>query len=665
MATVIDALVVTLGLDPKAYQKGRKDVAAGMKDLRESSSKTAKEMEEQGKRAAAFFSSVRTELLALLATFGAATGIKDFIASNTLSQASLGRQSQNLGIATQRLQAYQTVARGVGESAGAVGEAFQNIAHGVAQAQIGHTEFFQNAWRYGVAINGGMSYEQILEKIGERMRQLNAEGPRGTALARDMAQSLGVGGLSQALLLPGFDKEIAQAAALSRVTGKSAEQAEKLQMEWEFLRLRISGVVTTAFNKLEPVLIKIGNAFAKWLDSVKWDRIADKIGVLAQRIADWFMSLDWSKVIRQAEQLGESIKKWIVSIDWRQLAKDAHGFAQGVIDIVDKLGGLKTVAIALAAILGARLLTPLLSVGRAIFGIVGFTASATTGVTALAGSFTALGAAVAAAAAAGGIIGHEIWKHLLEGTKAGDATGSFVTHVMAQLGDKNAQEAILREEGKGPVNHSGDYHPERASWYKEKQSEAMKYFVSQGWSRAQAAAIVANLGKESTFNQNAVGDNGQAYGIAQWHKDRQAIFEKWLGRQIKGSSFHDQLAFVNYELTHGEKRAGDMLRNATNAGAGAMAVSMLYERPHDREGEAIARAKLADQIYAQHYMGAASVAAASHPVTNNTSTSSSQTNINGPITINTKATDAQGIARDMHGAIQNNALVAQTATGLN
>src|SRR5690348_17156969 len=111
---VVDALVITLGLDPKEYEKGRKSVDAGMKDLREKSAKTAKEMEEQGKKAAAFFSSVKVELLGLLAAFGAATGLKEFIGSSVTGMADLGRASANVGVATQRLQAWGAAAEAVG-----------------------------------------------------------------------------------------------------------------------------------------------------------------------------------------------------------------------------------------------------------------------------------------------------------------------------------------------------------------------------------------------------------------------------------------------------------------------------------------------------------------------------------------------------------------------
>ncbi|MDP1057286.1 hypothetical protein Q6324_27375, partial [Klebsiella pneumoniae] len=53
-ATVIDALLVTLGLDTSDFRKGQKDVSDDLKKQREDAKKTAKEMAEQGKKAASF-----------------------------------------------------------------------------------------------------------------------------------------------------------------------------------------------------------------------------------------------------------------------------------------------------------------------------------------------------------------------------------------------------------------------------------------------------------------------------------------------------------------------------------------------------------------------------------------------------------------------------------
>lgn len=142
-----------------------------------------------------------------------------------------------------------------------------------------------------------------------------------------------------------------------------------------------------------------------------------------------------------------------------------------------------------------------------------------------------------------------------------------------------------------PTGQAGEPVPQSA-----RAKEAMDYFIGQGWTREQAAGIVANLQAESNFKPDAIGDGGQAYGIAQWHPDRQANFQKFAGHSIRGSTFEEQLKFVQWELTHTESAAGNQLRVADTAREAGAAVSKYYERPADREGEAARRGERAEQI---------------------------------------------------------------------
>ena len=130
-----------------------------------------------------------------------------------------------------------------------------------------------------------------------------------------------------------------------------------------------------------------------------------------------------------------------------------------------------------------------------------------------------------------------------------------------------------------------------------KAKQAMNYFTSQGWTKEQAAGIVGNLQKESQFNENASGDGGQAHGIAQWHPDRQAKFKEKFGKSIKKSTYAEQLAFVQHELTKGdEQKAGNRLRKARTAGQAGAVVSEFYERPKKVQAEKAERARLAETI---------------------------------------------------------------------
>jgi hypothetical protein len=109
--------------------------------------------------------------------------------------------------------------------------------------------------------------------------------------------------------------------------------------------------------------------------------------------------------------------------------------------------------------------------------------------------------------------------------------------------------------------------------------EVIDYFVGKGWSKAQAIGIAANLEIESNFKTDAVGDGGKAYGIAQWHPDRQAEFKKKYNKDIRQSSFQEQMDFVNHELTQGSERlAGTRIKQAKNASEAAALVDQFYER---------------------------------------------------------------------------------------
>lgn len=144
----------------------------------------------------------------------------------------------------------------------------------------------------------------------------------------------------------------------------------------------------------------------------------------------------------------------------------------------------------------------------------------------------------------------------------------------------------------------------------EQSQRAIEILQGQGWSREQAIGIAANLQHESNFNPGAVGDGGKAYGIAQWHPDRQAAFQAQYGKSIRGSSLEEQLAFLTHEMRDGnEKAAGKRLMAATDPAEAASIVSRFYERPADTEGEAQRRAASAAKLAGIPFVPAAQGAA--------------------------------------------------------
>ena len=140
---------------------------------------------------------------------------------------------------------------------------------------------------------------------------------------------------------------------------------------------------------------------------------------------------------------------------------------------------------------------------------------------------------------------------------------------------------------------------------KETRNKVIELLQGHGWSKEQSVGMAANLHAESTFNPKAVGDGGKAYGLAQWHPDRQAVFQKQFGKPIRQSTLEEQVAFMNYELREGNERAaGKKLLATKDAASAADVVTRHYERPLDKDGEASKRSNLARQ-----WVGLAPVAA--------------------------------------------------------
>ena len=134
----------------------------------------------------------------------------------------------------------------------------------------------------------------------------------------------------------------------------------------------------------------------------------------------------------------------------------------------------------------------------------------------------------------------------------------------------------------------------------ERAQAAMRYFESQGWTKEQAAGIVANLIYESGGQLNhrqAQFGGGPGYGLAQWENPRQADFKRVMGVDIRESTFEQQLAFVQWELKNTESRAGNALRGAGSAADAANVFLRQFERPRDPDASQAERTRLANKLF--------------------------------------------------------------------
>lgn len=279
------------------------------------------------------------------------------------------------------------------------------------------------------------------------------------------------------------------------------------------------------------------------------------IGPQLEKLSTW--------IYQHGGELAEDIATWVEkAVDFGiQALPYIEKFIEYLVQLDHDTDGLSTKILAILAA------AKLLGAGSVI-----------TGVLSLAGAFTSLGTAVStvgvalaglAGYKAGSWLADKIDKFIAEQTGNPDATLGGYIYDMTHSNN--------------PGGAIGD--------------NIMAFFKGKGFTTAQASGLLANIMRESGGRTSAVGDNGQAYGLLQWHPDRQEAFKKWSGRDIRDSNMLDQLNFIAYELSDGaERKAGLLLSAAENARQAGEIVSRAYVRPKDQAGEAAARGDLAVQI---------------------------------------------------------------------
>lgn len=609
MATIIDSLLVTLGLDPSGFNAGKAKVDKGLKDIGNEADKTGDKLKGAGKKGAEGYENVAKSAAKFLALIGGTMVVKRFIEQSVESSAALDRLARNLNENVNTVSAWSNAAEVAGGSASGLQGTMDMLSQAQTELQLtGQSSLIPYFSALGVSIadvNGkAKPVSDILLDLSDRFSRMDR------TTANNIGRMMGLDQGTMNLLLKGraeVELLIKRQKEYGAVTKQQAEQSSRLKEMMVQSRQSFEAfgreLLSAAMPALEG-LFKLFEGLGDWMrenkEFVQTFLTIMAAGLVAIGVAITPINL----TIAAVTALGAAI-----ALLWQDYQTWKRG-GDSFIDWSKWEPGFK------AAGAGIRWLKDLLEdlVYRAIAG-----------------------ADVLAA----------VWNR--DWDRAKFAAGEFMSGNGKKYGERPPESATPAPAG-GTVNSSG-----KRPGGSAEEAAAIAYFQSQGWTREQAVGLAANIKRESAFDPTAVGDNGRAYGLAQWHPDRQAEFQKRFGKSIKGSTLQEQLAFMHYELTEGnEKGAGAKLRQAQTAADAAGIVSRYYERPADAAGEAAKRGQLASAMLggvpgasrAAMGAGAASVAQANAPASAAPVSSSVQTHI-GEVKVYSAATDADGIARDM------------------
>lgn len=284
MATVIDSLIVKLGLDSKDFQRGTKAVDESFNKTKSKARETSKDLERSGDKASVFFKELRKSAIQFFSVLTVGGGVLGFAKNVISTGASLDRMGKRIDESAANLSRWQGAVRQSGGSADGFLATVQNISQQFTQLKE----------------TGDAPIRMLLTQLGVSAADATGKAKPILTLLRDIGDSLEGKQWANSdkfnkLLSAGFDEGTINLlmrgrterekllASQKEYTNKDAEAARKAEENWERIKLQIERTSQTLIIKLLPIVEKIAAGMAAF---------ADKAVPVLGAMIDGFMALD-------------------------------------------------------------------------------------------------------------------------------------------------------------------------------------------------------------------------------------------------------------------------------------------------------------------------------------------------------------------------------------
>lgn len=677
MPTIIDELIIKLGLDASGYKRGADQAKGDLRKTSEEAKKRAKEIEDAGKRASAFFTKLRNEALGLFAALAVGRGLTQFVQNTIGAEAAVGRLAKNIGMTTESLTAWQNAAKRFGGSAEATGASFQGLRQQFEQfALTGQSAVLPFFRALGIQVTDAQNkvrpLEDIFMDLSDRFSKMEP------SRAQAWGASLGLDQGTINLLMQGpaaVGRTLEEMKRLGVITQKDAESGQALTNSILSIQQAVErlgrAIITSAAGPIQDML----TAMEKWLElNRKW--IEEDI----------------------TRHIGEFVK-YLRSIDWEQLGRNVKEFGAGVNQVVEALGGWEKVSIAIFSMWA-----------------VGKLSAITLGAVALARAVGGIGAALSSGPVVAAIVAWNTYMTLMSKFKPITSQEEYDEHWKSMSPYSPLWESMPRDQQlkfpNSPASRGGslDSHAQKLMpWLFGSTSSALAdqqmnpyqtgflQALSQPESRGDYA--IRNGGSHITdFSAHpgpgfGPGGTSSAAGRYQFTHGTWQEVAKELGLTDFSPQSQDRAAWHLAAREYRAKTGRDLMADLQAGGHEDQIAEALSGRWSSLPGgkhPQLTKQQWKDSLKARTQgaltppkpaAGGAAPPLGTPPppiavpppsgsnLLNPASMSSSggvqsETNINGPITVNTAATDAEGIARDLGAALRRTSFVSQANTGL-
>ena len=261
MPTIIDSLLVEVGLDATGFKKGQKEVELSQKKVKEETERTAKDMEARGKQAGGFFKDLQEgagSFLGMMATAYSGAKIAGMTKDIINNAESMGFLAKNLNMSTQRLDAWGMAAEKNGGSAESMVTQLQAAQQASAAYRRGGEWEGMGAFvGYGGNLDevrkGG---EEYLAEMSRILKPWFAPGKDRTE-GMDMAKRMGINPGALNLLMQGKEETLAAVKAQEKYASVNAEfsaSSHELVNNFRDIGYALKGISTALIEGVNPQL---------------------------------------------------------------------------------------------------------------------------------------------------------------------------------------------------------------------------------------------------------------------------------------------------------------------------------------------------------------------------------------------------------------------------
>lgn len=258
MASIIDAFLITLGLDAAEFKKGKEEVKHGHEEMREEANKTAEYMKEKGHESAEFFKELLVGAGSFLAMFTSFSKMHEFTDNLAEADREAGRLAGLIHMDVEELTAFHGAvkladgtAQGFNASMKSMGGMLVDIEKNLPRAKRALV-VFQAAGVKGLQLGKKSNILDVMDQLADKMHSM--EGMEAMRLGQRMGLDEGTIRLFR-MGSEEIQKLKTEMGALSHTTKEDVEEAEALEDAQKHLAQAGEGVGRTLASVIRPALI--------------------------------------------------------------------------------------------------------------------------------------------------------------------------------------------------------------------------------------------------------------------------------------------------------------------------------------------------------------------------------------------------------------------------